>query len=90
MGVEVNPILFNSTEGAIVFNIWDTARQARYSELGLDYLIGAHAVIAMYDEVLPSLPNVLNIGFSKIAKHILSFPLFLLRINAIFLRRMHL
>lgn len=49
MGVEVNPLLFHTNQGNIIFNVWDCAGQEKYSGLGDGYYIGAQAAIIMFD-----------------------------------------
>lgn len=49
MGVEVNPLSFNTSLGQVVFNTWDCAWQDKFSGLGTGYYKGAHAAIIMFD-----------------------------------------
>ena len=39
LGVEVHPLLFHTSRGEIVFNVWDTAGQEKYGGLRDGYYI---------------------------------------------------
>jgi GTP-binding nuclear protein Ran len=49
LGVEVHPIVFNTTKGPIRFNIWDTAGQEKFSGLQDGYYVQADCAIVMFD-----------------------------------------
>lgn len=49
LGVDVDPITFNTNYGSIVFDVWDTAGQEKYGFLCEGYYIGAQGVICMFD-----------------------------------------
>ncbi len=49
LGVEVDPISFDSNHGKIMFNVWDTAGDERYNGLGDGYYVGAQGAIIMVD-----------------------------------------
>jgi GTP-binding nuclear protein Ran len=51
LGMECHPLWFyTQTHGKIQFNCWDTAGQEKFAGLKEAYLIGANAVIVVYDE----------------------------------------
>lgn len=47
MCVEISPLIFNTTIGKVVFNIWDCS--GKFNGLGNGYFIGATAAIIMFD-----------------------------------------
>lgn len=49
LGVEVHPIVFNTTIGPIRINVWDTAGQEKYSGLREGYYVQADCAIVMFD-----------------------------------------
>ena len=49
LGVDVDPITFNTNYGSIEFKMWDTAGQDKYGFLSEGYYIGGHGVICMFD-----------------------------------------
>jgi GTP-binding nuclear protein Ran len=49
LGVEVRPLVFNTSKGPLRFNIWDTAGQKQFGGLRDGYYIGAHCAIIMFD-----------------------------------------
>jgi len=49
LGVDVHPTHFNTSYGPIVFDLWDTAGQEKFSGMRDGYYIGAHAAIVMFD-----------------------------------------
>lgn len=49
MGVEVSNLCFHTSAGEIIFNIWDTAGQEKFSGLGDCYYNDADAAIIMFD-----------------------------------------
>lgn len=49
LGVEVHPLVFNTTVGPIRFNIWDTAGQEKFGGLGSGYYIQSDCAIVMFD-----------------------------------------
>jgi GTP-binding nuclear protein Ran len=49
LGVDVTPLLFNTSYGPVIFNIWDCAGQAQYSGLGDGYYIRAQGAVYMFD-----------------------------------------
>ena len=48
-GTDVHKITFETSYGPIVFDIWDTAGQEKFSGMRDGYYIGAHAAIVMFD-----------------------------------------
>ena len=59
LGVDVRPVLFDTSYGPIVFDMWDTAGHEKFSGMRDGYYIGAHAAIVMFD--MGSLPSRKNI-----------------------------
>jgi len=49
LGVEVVSLEFQTNYGPIIFNVWDTAGQTKYSGLGDAYYLEAQSAIIMYD-----------------------------------------
>lgn len=49
VGVEVHPLTFHTTRGALVFNCWDTAGQEKFGGLRDGYYIQGNAAIIMFD-----------------------------------------
>lgn len=49
LGVEVHPLGFNTTNGKIEFNVWDTAGQEKFGGLRDGYYINADACIVFGD-----------------------------------------
>lgn len=49
LGVEVHPLVFNTTIGPIRLNIWDTSGQEKYGGLGSGYYIQSDCAIVMFD-----------------------------------------
>lgn len=49
MGCEVQKLVYNTTVGEIVLNMWDTAGQEKFGGLRDSYYIGADAAILMFD-----------------------------------------
>ena len=49
LGVDVTPLLFNTSYGPVIFNIWDCAGQPQYSGLGDGYYIRAQGAVYMFD-----------------------------------------
>lgn len=49
MGVEVNPLTFNTTRGRVILNCWDCAGQEKFGSLWESYYVGADACIVMFD-----------------------------------------
>ena len=49
LGVNVTPIVFETTKGLIRFNVWDCAGQERFQGLGEGYCVGADGAIVMCD-----------------------------------------
>ncbi len=49
LGVEVHPLVFNTTFGQIRLNIWDTAGMEQYGGLRDGYYIEAQCAIVMFD-----------------------------------------
>lgn len=48
LGVAVTPIVFDTTDGPVRFNVWDCAGQERYSSLSDEYYIQADCAIVMF------------------------------------------
>lgn len=53
MGVEVNPINFQTNQGNQVLNIWEVAGQEKFSGLGSGYFCKADAAVVMFDVTSP-------------------------------------
>jgi len=49
LGVEVHPLLFNTSRGPIRFNVWDTAGQEKFGGLRDGYYIQGQCAIIMFD-----------------------------------------
>ena len=49
LGVDVNPILFETNRGLACLNIWDCAGQERFGGMGSGYFTGAKGAIVMFD-----------------------------------------
>jgi len=49
LGVEVHPMTFYTSKGAILFNVWDTAGQEKLGGLRDGYYIGGQCGIIMFD-----------------------------------------
>jgi len=49
LGVEVHPLTFYTSLGAIIFNCWDTAGQEKFGGLRDGYYVGGKAAIIMFD-----------------------------------------
>jgi len=49
LGVEVHPLTFYTSLGAIVYNCWDTAGQEKFGGLRDGYYVGGKAAIIMFD-----------------------------------------
>lgn len=49
IGVEVHPLVFDTTYGKIRFNVWDTAGQEMFGGLRDGYYINGQAAIIMFD-----------------------------------------
>jgi GTP-binding nuclear protein Ran len=49
LGVDVQSVTFNTSYGQIVFDLWDTAGQEKFSGMRDGYYIGANAAIVMFD-----------------------------------------
>jgi len=49
IGVEVVPLVWFTTKGQIVFNMWDTAGQEKFGVLRDGYYIGGQGAIIMFD-----------------------------------------
>jgi len=49
LGVEVHPLVFNTTRGPIRFNVWDTAGQEKFGGLRDGYYIQGQCAIIMFD-----------------------------------------
>uniref|UniRef100_A0A1A9UGT0 GTP-binding nuclear protein n=1 Tax=Glossina austeni TaxID=7395 RepID=A0A1A9UGT0_GLOAU len=49
LGVEVHPLVFHTSRGPILFNIWDTAGQEKYGGLRDCYYVQAQCAILMFD-----------------------------------------
>uniref|UniRef100_A0A1A9ZPR2 GTP-binding nuclear protein n=1 Tax=Glossina pallidipes TaxID=7398 RepID=A0A1A9ZPR2_GLOPL len=49
LGVEVHPLVFHTSRGPILFNIWDTAGQEKFGGLRDGYYVQAHCAILMFD-----------------------------------------
>ena len=48
-GVNVTPLVFYTTKGKVILNVWDCAGQDKYKGLGSGYYIGAAAGMLMFD-----------------------------------------
>lgn len=49
LGVEVQSLRFNTSEGPLVFNIWDTAGQEKFGGLRDGYYVHADCAVVMFD-----------------------------------------
>ena len=49
VGADIHPLEFTSTNGNIIFNIWDTAGQAKFAGLRDDYYKDANCAIIFFD-----------------------------------------
>merc|ERR1712147_165408 len=49
IGVEVNPLPFDTNRGRILFNVWDTAGQEKFGGLRDGYYIQGQCAIIMFD-----------------------------------------
>jgi len=49
LGVEVHPLTFYTSLGAIIYNCWDTAGQEKFGGLRDGYYVGGKAAIIMFD-----------------------------------------
>ncbi len=49
LGVEIHPMIFCTSRGKILFQVWDTAGQEKLACLRDGYYIGAHCAIIMFD-----------------------------------------
>ena len=49
MGVEVHPLLFHTTRGPVLFDVWDTAGQEKLGGLRDGYFINAQGALVMFD-----------------------------------------
>jgi GTP-binding nuclear protein Ran len=68
MGVDVNPLLFSTTEGLVVLNIWDCAGQEKFSHLGPAYYKDAQAAIIMFDVGSRTSYKNLNYWYNEVSK----------------------
>ena len=49
LGVDVHPIVINTSYGPIVFDMWDVAGQEKFAGMADGYYINAKAAIVMFD-----------------------------------------
>merc|ERR1712232_471696 len=49
MGACIGEVKFDTTEGPIVFKVWDTAGQDKFSGLGDGYYVNSNCAIVMFD-----------------------------------------
>jgi GTP-binding nuclear protein Ran len=77
LGVEVHPIVFNTSIGPIRFNVWDTAGQKKYSGLGDDYFVQADCAIVMFDLTNDSSLSNSKIWFNRIIRKCGDIPVIL-------------
>merc|ERR1739844_700460 len=49
LGVEVHPLVFYTSRGAILYNVWDTAGQEKFGGLRDGYYIQGQCAIIMFD-----------------------------------------
>jgi len=49
LGVEVNPLKFNTNFGPLIFNVWDTAGQEKFGGLRDGYYVSGNCAIIMFD-----------------------------------------
>lgn len=49
LSVQVDPLVFNTTNGPIRFNVWDFAGTEKFSGLGAEYYVQADCAIIMFD-----------------------------------------
>lgn len=60
LGVEVSPLVFNTSKGMIRFNVWDCAGQAKFGGLGDGYYIASDAFLIF--GALDNMASAMNIG----------------------------
>jgi GTP-binding nuclear protein Ran len=54
MGVQVSQLQFETTQGRLLFNIWNTAGQERFGGLREGYYLEANCAIVMFDVTAPA------------------------------------
>jgi GTP-binding nuclear protein Ran len=73
LGVDVSYLTFQTNYGPVVFDVWDTAGQEKFSGLGDGYAVGAKAMIGFFDvtSIVTSV-NLMRIWLSKEYANLLS------------------
>jgi GTP-binding nuclear protein Ran len=66
MGVEVSPITFTTTKGAVTFTTWDCAGMELFGGLKDGYYIGADVAIVMFDVTNPGSYNNAKGHFARV------------------------
>ena len=65
LGVEVQPLLFNTNHGQITFDLWDTAGQERFSGLCEGYAVAADAIMGICDVTSKISAENLDLWYNK-------------------------
>jgi GTP-binding nuclear protein Ran len=74
LGCDTQPLLFNTNYGPIIFNVWDTAGQEKFSMLKEGYFIASDGFIVMFD--VTSTLSYKNVkSHIKSAKSVVNAPL---------------
>jgi GTP-binding nuclear protein Ran len=68
LGVEVFSHRFNTNYGPIIFDIWDTAGQEKFSGLSDGYAVGADAIMGICDVTSKISAKNLNCWYNKMNK----------------------
>ena len=67
LGIEVKPLMFNTNYGPVIFDIWDTSGQEKFSGLGVDaYAVGADAIMGICDLTSKISANYLDWWYNRI------------------------
>jgi len=72
--VEVHPAKFNTTEGPVIFNIWDYTGQEKFSRPGECYYADADAAIIVCDLTSEKSSNSSIYWYLKFIKHTMNKP----------------
>jgi GTP-binding nuclear protein Ran len=77
MGVEVNPMIFDTNRGLMCLNLWDCAGQEKFSGMGSGYFTGAKGAIVMFDVLSMVSYNNVDSWVNKIRKTCGDIPIIL-------------
>ena len=77
MGVEVRPLTFSTSKGAMTMNIWDCAGQEKFCGLQEIYYQGAQAAIIMFDVTSKISYNNVGPWYNKIKEKCPGIPIVL-------------